>query len=228
MHQARVNGMAKILVVEDDKGLLNVLVETLGLQQYQVETATDGNDGYNLIQADLFDLAILDWNLPSLTGIEICKRYRAKGGKTPIIILTGKKETDDKVTGLDAGADDYLTKPFAPPELNARVKALLRRAHGTVEDSLVAGAIILEPTKFKISVSGHEIRLMPKEFAILELLMRYPGRVFSADEIVSRLWDSSESPNGEVVRSHVKSLRKKLEPEDPIETIYGLGYKLKN
>lgn len=218
--------MARILVVEDDAPLLLVLEESLIGARYQVESCMDGEDGYAYLQDNSFDLAILDWNLPKLTGVEICRRYRAKGGKTLILMLTGKQELGNKVTGLDAGADDYLTKPFDMPELQARVKALLRRTHGGLgQDTLVAGPITLEPANFRVLIDGNEMRLMPKEFAILELLMRYPGRVFSADEIVTRLWDNNEAPNGEVVRSHIKSLRKKLEPADPINTVYGLGYK---
>jgi two-component system phosphate regulon response regulator PhoB len=203
--------MARILIVEDDEPLLQVVIESLRAENYFVESCMDGEEGYALLQATLYDLAIVDWNIPKMSGVEICKHYRASGGKTQILMLTGKDKIDDKVTGLNSGADDYLTKPFALPELNARAKALLRRTHGGLgKDILVAGKIVLEPTKFLVTVDQNEIRLMPKEFAILELLMRYPGRVFNADEIVSRVWDHSESPNGEVVRSHTKSLRKSL------------------
>jgi DNA-binding response OmpR family regulator len=219
--------MAKILIIEDDQDLCNVVADSLGFEHYLVETSFDGEMGFSLLRMNTYDLAIIDWDLPTISGVEICRRYRSNGGLAPILMLTGKAATADKVAGLDAGADDYLTKPFELEELGARVKALLRRVEGRLGgDTLRLGDIVLEPNNFRVTRNGEEIRLIPKEFAIIELLMRHPGKVFSAEAIISKVWEIGESPSNEVVRTHIKNLRKKLGGEDVVHTVHGVGYKV--
>ncbi|HEY9712411.1 MAG TPA: response regulator transcription factor [Chroococcales cyanobacterium] len=222
--------MAKILLVDDDRDLCDVVTDSLNLEHFQVEACYDGNDALAAMKTNAHDLYILDWDLPGQSGTEICRRYRASGGLAPILILTGKTATADKVAGLGAGADDYLTKPFDMEELTARVKALLRRVAGTFGgDTLRSGEVVLEPGNFRVTRAGQEIRLIPKEFAILELLMRHPGKVFGPEAIINKVWDVNESPSNEVVRTHIKNLRRKLGGEggeELIQTVHGVGYKV--
>jgi DNA-binding response OmpR family regulator len=216
--------MAKILVVDDDEPLVNILTDILRFEHYSIETAINGVDGMNMLSTNAYDVAIIDWDMPDLTGVEICKTHRAKGGRTSILMLTAKSKTISKVEGFESGADDYLTKPFEPDELKVRIKALLRRPTQFAGNELVLGSITLEPTNFRVTKDGCEIRLIRKEFVILELLMRYPGKVFSLSEIIDRVWSMDESPSQDVVRAHISNLRKKLD-NNIIKTIHGVGYK---
>jgi DNA-binding response OmpR family regulator len=218
--------MAKLLVIDDDEELLQSVAYSLSLEHYQVETAEDGESGLYMLNMNAYDLAIVDFDLPHITGPELCKKYRLGGGKAPVLMLTANSTIDGKVTGFDAGADDYLTKPFLITELYLRVKALLRRVGGDLAaDNLVFGDITLEPSNFRASKNGKEVRLIRKEFAILELLVRYPGRIFSLDDIINRVWNLDALPTYDVVRSHMSSLRRKLADNQVIETVYGLGYR---
>jgi len=219
--------MAKVLVVDDDLILAAMIEKSLLFERYQVEMTHDGEDALHLLLMNSYDIAIVDYNLPGMSGAEICQHYRAKGGKIPLIMLTARSEVDDKISGLGSGADDYLTKPFAIEELLARLKALLRRADRPYADGqLKLGSILLDPSTFRVTKHGQEIRLVRKEFAILELLFRYPGRVFSADEIINRAWTSDDFPTADVVRSHIRNIRKKLGDERIIQTLHGVGYKV--
>jgi DNA-binding response OmpR family regulator len=215
--------MTRILVVEDDEPLLDVLMAELG-DRYSVDTATDGPTGSKLLNTNVYDIVVLDWNLPDLSGVDLCREYRTKGGTALVLMLTGKDKLGDKVTGLDAGADDYLTKPFDLPEFSARLQALLRRP-SRGQDKLAVGSVVIEPNKFRATQNNTEIRLIRKEFAILELLMRYAGRVFTVDEIIARVWTIDETPSLDVVRSHIMNLRKKLGGDSIIRTVHGVGYK---
>ncbi len=221
--------MAKILVVEDDQEMSLMLSNCLMFEHYVVEAALNGTDGLYMLQCYTYDLAIVDWQLPGMTGIELCQKFRSGGGTTPILMLTGKTQVSDKATGLDSGADDYLVKPFHLQELTARVRALLRRAGASsTSNVLKAGDMSLDPTQHQVTVQGKDLQLIPKEFAILELLMRYPGKVFGAEEIVYRVWKADESGSPEAVRTHIKNLRKKLadmHAASTIETVHGVGYK---
>ncbi len=219
------SAMAKILVVDDDQPLVDIVTDILRFEHYAIETAFSGVDGLSMLSTNSYDVAILDWDMPDLTGVEICKSHRSKGGKTSILMLTAKSKTASKVEGFESGADDYLTKPFEPDELKVRIKALLRRPTGFSGNELVVGGITLEPNNFRVSRDGSEIRLIRKEFVILELLMRYPGRVFSLNEIIDRVWSMDESPSLDVVRAHISNLRKKID-NDIIKTIHGVGYKI--
>jgi DNA-binding response OmpR family regulator len=218
--------MAKILVVEDERDIASMIAEHLEFEHYKVETAFDGDEAQGMLRVREYDMLILDWELPLISGIEVCQKYRASGGRVPVLMLTGNTAVLDKVKGLDSGADDYLTKPFSLDELSARVRALLRR--GETKQSLGGlrfQDIILEPNTHEVTKGGKELKLIPKEFAILELLMRYPGKVFTADAILDRVWDQSEYPAPYVVRTHVMNLRRKV-GEGVIETVHGVGYKI--
>jgi DNA-binding response OmpR family regulator len=219
--------VAKILVVDDDEFGLEMVATSLQCELYTVEVATDGESALQMLKLNEYDLLICDWSLPKVSGIDICKRFRSAGGRTPILLITGKGQTAEKVIGFDAGADDYLTKPFDLAELLARVKALLRRASPNMGDgALVVGALELDPNNYSVKKDTVEIKLIPKEFAILEMLMRYPNKVFSAEAIINRVWQIGESPSPDVVRTHIKNLRRKLGDDSLIETVHSVGYRL--
>lgn len=222
--------MAKILIVEDDKDLALILSDSLSAQNHLVEVTHDGTDGKERLLFYQFDLVILDWDLPGISGVEICKEFRGRGGNTPILMLTGKGTTPEKEAGLDAGTDDYLTKPFDIKELQARVRALLRRPTGYTTSVLKAGNVELNPSTFRVTRDGQEVRLLPKEFALLEFLMRHKGQIFSAEAILNRVWSSESDATPESLRTCLKRLRQKIDlPEQEksvIETVHGAGYRV--
>lgn len=221
--------MAKILLVEDDKDLAHIVSDLLAGQNHLVEMVHTGRDGEEQLRFYQFDLVILDWDLPNISGVEICKDFRARGGKTAIIMLTGKGASNDKEQGLDSGADDYLTKPFDLKELAARVRALLRRPAGYAPTKLTARNVELDPAIFKVTRDGEEIRLLPKEFALLEFLMRHKGQVFNAESILNRVWASESDATPEAFRTCLKRLRQKIDVAGQpsiITTVQGLGYRV--
>ncbi|MBA3994569.1 MAG: DNA-binding response regulator [Cyanobacteria bacterium DS2.3.42] len=221
--------MAKIVVVEDDKDLVNLIKGILSVERHTVDSVHDGHEALAIIQMHPYDLVILDWMLPGRTGTEICKDYRARGGAAPILMLTAKSTIDDRAEGLDSGADDYLTKPFHPKELSARVRALLRRPQAVMAKTLKAADIELDPGQIKVFKAGKDIHLLPKEFALLELFLRYPTQVFSAEALLDRVWNTDSSASLDTVRTYIKTLRKKVDtnPKDSlIRTVHGVGYSL--
>lgn len=221
--------MAKILVVDDDKLLADLVSDSLSAEHYTTECAYNGEDARILLKSYHYDVIVLDWGLPGVTGVELCKEYRFGGGTTPILMLTGKDTIDDKEQGLDSGADDYLTKPFHLKELSARVRALLRRSASISGNVLEVRDLVLDPTAHKLTRNGAEIQLHPKEFALLEHLMRHPNQVFSAQNLLDRVWTSESNVGPETVRTCVKRLRQKIDidgQESMLENIYGVGYKL--
>lgn len=221
--------MAKILLVDDDKELLETVQLLLSGERHTVETAATGEQGLELMRFSHYDLVILDWSLPDTTGVDICKRFRSAGGSAPILMLTGKASVLDKESGLDAGADDYLTKPFHVKELTARIRALLRRPAGMTSETLSAGAISLEPGTFKATVAGRQVQLHPKEFALLEFFVKYADRYFTAETLIDRIWPSDSEISTDAVRQLIKRLRSKIDTDgEPsrIRTTQGLGYKL--
>jgi DNA-binding response OmpR family regulator len=223
--------MAKIVVVEDDKDLVNLIKGILSVERHTIDSVHDGHEALAIIQMHPYDLVILDWMLPGRTGTEICKDYRARGGAAPILMLTAKSTIDDRAEGLDSGADDYLTKPFHPKELSARVRALLRRPQAVMAKTLKAADIELDPGQIKVSKAGKDIHLLPKEFALLELFLRYPTQVFSAEALLDRVWNTDSSASLDTVRTYIKTLRKKIDtnPKDSlIRTVHGVGYSLSN
>jgi DNA-binding response OmpR family regulator len=221
--------MSKVLLVEDDLDLVSRITKWLTLERYSVEAVGNGREALELLRDVKYDFIILDWHLPELSGIEVCKYFRSSGGNTPILILTGKSDIADKETGLDAGADDYLTKPFHPRELSARLRALGRRPTECLDDQLRAGELVLQIHKYRLTKNGVEIDLLPLEFSLLEFFMRHPGRVFGADALLERVWPVNSEASPEAVRTCIKTLRKKIDTEgEPslIKTVHGVGYKL--
>lgn len=221
--------MAKILIVEDDQLTSSMIRDWLEYEHYMVEEVHTGQEAITLLKTYPYDLVILDWELPELSGIGILKEFRAYGGKIPILLLTGKRETAQKEEGLDAGADDYLTKPFDVKELSARVRALLRRPPALSPTLMSHGNITLELKTCRVTCRGKEVKLLPTEYALLEFFMRHPNQVFSTETLLNNVWKSDSEATGLAVRTYITRLRKKLDIEGQpsiISTVYGLGYKL--
>ncbi|HMY54250.1 MAG TPA: response regulator transcription factor [Candidatus Obscuribacter sp.] len=221
--------MAKILVVEDETDLVGLVKGWLEREHHLVETACDGLEALIRMETNKYDVVLLDMMLPSLDGLEILKRYRRGGGAAGVIMITARSHVDDKELGLDAGADDYLTKPFQLKELAARVRAVLRRNHVPTSDVLRFRDLVIDPHEFKVLKGSKDVHLLPKEFRLLEFLVRHPHQVFSADELLSSVWESDTDALLDTVRGHITRLRKKLDSEgEPsiIATVYGVGYKL--
>jgi DNA-binding response OmpR family regulator len=220
----------KILVIDDDLITVQALSAVLTHQNYAVETASDGGAGWELIEAYDYDLVLLDVMLPDIDGVNLCRQIRAKGLQMPILLLTGLDSGHDKALGLDAGADDYVVKPFVEEELVARVRALLRRASGTSQPTLQWRGLNLDPSNFEVTYNSKLLSLTPKEYGLLELFLRNSRRVFSCGMILEHLWAYDEMPGEDAVRTHIKGLRHKLKsagaPIDLIETVYGIGYRL--
>jgi DNA-binding response OmpR family regulator len=221
----------RILLVEDDEFIAKALATVLSNQHYAVEVATDGQAGWDLVEAFAYDLILLDVMLPKLDGISLCKRIRSGGYRMPILLLTGKGSSNDKVTGLDAGADDYVIKPFDEQELVARVRALLRRGDSVAPAVLEWGSLRLDPSSCEVTYGTRPLQLTPKEYSLLELFLRNSSRVFSSSAILDHLWEFDKAPGEEAVRTQIKGLRQKLKAAgaaaDVIETVYGIGYRLK-
>lgn len=221
----------KILVVEDDVLVSEALAAILTNQNYAVETAADGETAWDLINTYDYDLLLLDVMLPRLDGISLCRQIRSLGLQMPILLLTGRDSSHDKAVGLNAGADDYVVKPFDEEELLARIHALFRRGTVSSQPILESGELRLDPSSCEVSYNREMLTLTPKEYALLELFMRNSKRVFSCGMILEHLWSYEETPGEEAVRTHIKGLRHKLKaagaPNDLIETVYGIGYRLK-
>jgi len=221
----------KILVVEDDELVAHTLTAVLTNQNYAVEVAVDGLAAWDLVQAFDYDLIVLDVVIPKLDGISLCRQIRSKGLSTPILLLTGRDSSHDKAIGPDAGADDYLIKPFDEEELVARIGALLRRSGLVSLPVLKWGDLQLDPSNCEVTYTQKYLSLTPKEYALLELFLRNSRRVFSCSTILEHLWSYEDIPSEEAVRTHIKGLRQKLKAaganSDLIETVYGIGYRLK-
>ena len=223
--------MAKVLIVEDEHDLSIPIRDWLTRESHLVELVDNGAQALEWLRAYKFDVIVLDWMLPGLDGVEVCKRFRAQGGTTPILMLTAKDSVDDKERGLDAGADDYLTKPFHLKELSARIRALLRRQSSAQTGELRVGDVTLDTQSRKVSVNGKEIHFVPREFSLLEFLMRHPNQVFSAEALLDRVWASDTLASSDTIRTYIKILRKKLAAEGQenlIRTVHGVGYKIES
>jgi DNA-binding response OmpR family regulator len=224
--------MSLVLVVEDDPAILRGLNDSLRLERHDVLTANDGEAGYRLALDKKPDLLILDLMLPSMSGFEICRKLRAEGFASPILMLTARSAEVDRVHGLDLGADDYVTKPFSIRELLARVRALLRRGEKPVAlpDELRFDDVIVDFRRYEAFKSGTALELTRKEFGILRMLASRPGEVVSRDELLNEVWGYESYPSTRTVDSHMVLLRSKVEadPAAPsrLITVYGVGYKL--
>lgn len=219
----------RILLVDDEAEMLDPLSRILTREGYEVDVAYDGDQGNQLAAQQRYDLLILDWMLPHQSGLEICQQVRSRGNLTPVLFLTAKDTIDDRVQGLDAGADDYLIKPFELRELLARVRALLRRpAPPEPLPSLKVGDLELNPTNQLAYRGTREIELSDKEAQLLEYLMRHPNQLVTHEQITHHLWGDSSKPTSNVLAAQIRLLRRKIESgnEQPlISTVYGKGYR---
>ena len=222
----------RILLVDDDEQLMDVLASKLVEQRYAVDIANTGEMGWEFILLFDFDLVVLDWMLPDINGIELCQQIRAKGYTMPIMLLTARDRSYDKISGLDAGADDYVVKPFDFDELTARIRALLRREISIASPTIKWGDLKLDPKAHEVYHRQQLLPLTPKEYSAIELFMRHPQQVFSPGAIINNLWAGEDPPGEEAVRTHIKGLRQKLKAvgmaKDTIKTVYGVGYRLKS
>jgi DNA-binding response OmpR family regulator len=220
--------MAKILLIEDDRDLSIILSDLLEVEGYSIEVAYDGTSALDLLFVSEFDVIVLDWNLPKTSGVVILKEIRQRGNLTPVLLLTARGDLKDKTEGLDSGADDYLTKPFQPEELTARLRALLRRHSQQATNILSVGSFTLDTQKFKVLKNDREIRLQPKEFALLEFFMRHPEQVFSPEALVNRVWPTDSEASAETLRVYIGTLRSKIDDKGQpscITTVHRVGYK---
>ncbi|MBC7825906.1 MAG: response regulator [Candidatus Parcubacteria bacterium] len=220
----------RILIVEDDALMIHALTSVLTNQNYAVEVVTDGQAAWDLIEAFEYDLVLLDVILPKLDGISLCQQIRSHGYSMPILLLTRRDSSHDKAIGLDAGADDYVVKPFEEEELVARIRALLRRGSKASQPILEWDDLRLDPSSCEVTYANKLLALTPKEYGLLELFLRNSRRVFSCGMILEHLWTYQDMPGEEAVRTHIKGLRQKLRAAgaaDFIETVYGIGYRLK-
>jgi DNA-binding response OmpR family regulator len=221
--------VAKILIVEDNFASAEIVKTWLTAQRYVVEHARDGAQAMEFLRITDFDVILLDWNLPEVSGFDVLKKIRSAGKTTPVIMVTGKSEALDKEQILDGGADDYLTKPFDLTELSARIRVQLRRQRSSVSSELSVANIVLFPEQLKVTQGGEPVDLLPKEFSLLEFFMRNPDKVFSAEMIMNRVWSLDSESGTNAFRTTLTRLRKKLKLSDDsslIETVHGAGYRL--
>jgi len=227
--------MAKILLVEDDRDLSMMVKAGLEGERHVVETAFDGSEALHLLKTEEYDVVVLDWQLPELSGIEVLKKIRQTSKPVSVIMLTGKSGIDHKEEGMDTGADDYLTKPFDMRELHARLRALLRRpggATGVTGNTLKIADLELDPVKYRLTRGDKDIHLTPKDFALLEFFMRNPDHVFSVQTILSRVWSYESDASPEGLRAAIRRIRKAVDiTDDPnnsiIENVARVGYRLR-
>ena len=226
----------RILLVEDEEDLGKALLHSLKQEKYIVDWVQDGAEAWSYLTSPEVDyvVAIVDWMLPSLSGLEICKRLRSHGNSLPVLMLTARDRMEDRVMGLDSVADDYLIKPFGMVELMARLRALLRRPTQVQSQILQVGTLILDYSNSTVAIANQQniaegIMLTTKEFQLLEYFMQHPNQILTRDQIMNRLWEFQAEPVSNVVAAQIRLLRKKLAEyncDSGIETIYGLGYRL--
>lgn len=218
----------RVLVIEDEATLRGQLTDRLREDGWAVDAAADGEEGLYLGREYPFDVAVVDLGLPKLTGIDVIRRLRAEQRRFPILILTARGRWQDKVTGLEAGADDYLVKPFHVEELLARLKALVRRSAGWTRPALACGPIRLDTAAKTVTVDGAPVELTTYEYRVLEQLMLRPGEVLSKSELTEHLYDQDSDRDSNVIEVFIGRLRRKLDPDDryhPIDTVRGRGYR---
>lgn len=221
----------RVLVVEDEHKIAQALKKGLEQESYAVDLAFNGEEGYDLASSEEYAVIVLDLMLPKLDGITICSKLRQEQIHTPILMLTAKGELEDKVTGLNSGADDYLVKPFAFAELLARIKALTRRPAHTINSKLVVEALTLDSNSYEVKRNSQSINLSKKEFALLEYLMRHQGKILSKDQIIQNIWNYEADVLPNTVEVYIGYLRNKIDKSFPksnplIHTVRGFGYKI--
>ena len=223
-------GNVRLLLVEDDASLGKVLVRGLAEEGHAVDHAATVAAANESLDINEYDLVVLDLGLPDGDGVDLCRTVRARGSSTPILMLTARDGLSDKVAGLDAGADDYLTKPFAYPELAARVRALLRRPADTASPILEAAGVTLDPAAHTVWRGSIMVPLTAREFSLLEYLLRHPSEVCRREDLLEHVWDANYDGLSNVVDVHIANLRRKFAMpgmDDPIETVRGVGYRIK-
>jgi DNA-binding response OmpR family regulator len=222
--------MAKILLVEDHETYAETVADGLQAHRFIVEIAATGQEAIERITVVGYDLIIVDWELPDISGLLVVKKVREHRIAVPIIMLTGKASVEEKTEGINAGADDYITKPFDFGEFVARINAALRRSAGGVSHILKVSDLELDPVKYQISRGGQSVHVSPMDFALLEFLMRHPGQVFSAQALMSRVWHMDSDASTEGVRTAVRRIRKAIEKEGEeesiLENVARVGYRI--
>ena len=219
----------RLLIAEDEPDLAEVLCAFFEKNRFSVDTVNDGFSAYEYASSGEYDAIVLDVMMPKMNGVDVLRRLREEGIKTPVMMLTAKAQKDDRITGFNAGADDYLPKPFEPDELICRVRAMLRRGGGYTPDILLFGDVSLDTSSGMMTGSGGSVRLSGREFQLMEMFMRSPGVVFSADRIMEKIWGWDSDAEINVVWVHISNLRKKLRSIGSDVTVHasrGLGYML--
>jgi heavy metal response regulator len=219
----------RVLIVEDERRIAGFISKGLSEQGYGVDIAHDGDEALHWVDVAEFDVIILDVMLPVRDGIEVCRTLRAKGLRTPVLMLTAKDAVEDRVRGLDSGADDYLVKPFAFAELLARLRALARRQPAVLGSSLRTGDLVLDTATRRVSRAGTDMELTTKEYAILEYLMRYPNQVLTRTMIAEHVWNYDFDNSSNVIDVHIRNLRRKIDAPFAmklIHTVRGAGYRI--
>lgn len=219
----------RILVVEDEADVARFLIRGLTEEAYAVDPATDGNTALDMAALNAYDAIVLDIMIPEPDGMEVCRRLRASGNTVPILMLTARDTVDDKINGLDAGADDYLTKPFQFGEFLARLRALLRRGGATAPSTLTVGSLQLDTRTHRVSIENHALTLTTKEYTLLEYLTRNSGRIVTREEIAEHVWNESFDPFSNLIEVYINRLRRHMEKASTqqfIVTVRGAGYML--
>ncbi len=222
----------RLLIIEDDQDTVAALVGFLSAQLFTIDAAHNAKSALALVETNQYDLIVLDVVLPGLDGISLCRQLRTENQRVPILLLTAKDDPADRVAGFEAGADDYVTKPYERSELLARIRALLRRGDTELTEVLCWGELQLDPNHCQVTYQSKPLHLTPKEYKLLELFLRHPRRIFDRQTLLDRIWSIDECPSEEAVTTQVRGLRRKLQmaglTSNPIETLYGLGYRLRS
>jgi DNA-binding response OmpR family regulator len=217
----------KVLIVEDEHRIASALKKGLEQERFLVDIEYDGEAGLDMAMSEEYDAIVLDLMLPKMDGVTVCKKIRAEGIHTPIIMLTAKGQISEKVEGLDSGADDYLVKPFAFAELIARMRAVVRRPEAIADNAVKIGDIVLDNKNFSVTRSGSPVSLTRKEFTLLAYLIHNTGHVITKENIIRHVWDYDADVLDNTVEVYIRTLRRKLGPPDPIATVRGFGYMIK-
>ncbi|QGZ66613.1 response regulator [Paraburkholderia acidisoli] len=216
----------RVLLIEDDEMIAETVLESMRREGHAVDWAKDGREAELSLGNDLYDLVLLDLGLPKKDGLQVLNEYRRKGGEAPVLIMTARDAVTDRIGGLDSGADDYLIKPFDLDELAARARALLRRRTGQKQPVYSHGNLSLDPAAHEVTMDGAPLALVPREYALLHVLIEQPTRVFPKHELEDRIYGWGEEVGSNAIEVHVHSLRRKIGPEQ-IVTVRGVGYRLK-